>query len=41
MEPPACQLHAWSPPTGLVTHTSYIGEFDGPYLVASGAKRAG
>jgi len=41
MEPPACQLHIWSPQTGLVTHTSYIGDFDGPYLFASGAKRAG
>jgi len=41
MEPPACQLHVWSAETGLVTHTSYIGQFDGPYLFASGAKRAG
>ncbi len=41
MEPPACQLHVWSPDTGLVTHTSYIGQFDGPYLFASGAKRGG
>ena len=41
MEPPACHLHVWSPATGLVTHTSYIGEFDGPYLFASGARRAG
>ena len=41
MEPPACQLHVWSPATGVVTHTSYIGEFDGPYLFASGARRGG
>jgi 3',5'-cyclic-AMP phosphodiesterase len=41
MEPPACQLHVWSAETGLVTHTSYIGQFDGPYLFATGAKRAG
>ena len=27
MEPPACYLHAWSAATGVVTHTSYIGEF--------------
>jgi Icc protein len=31
MEPPAYQLHAWSPDGGLVTHTAYIGQFDGPY----------
>jgi 3',5'-cyclic AMP phosphodiesterase CpdA len=41
MEPPACQLHVWSAGTGLITHTSYIGEFDGPYLFASGARRGG
>jgi 3',5'-cyclic AMP phosphodiesterase CpdA len=31
MEPPACQLHVWTPGVGLVTHTSYIGEYAGPY----------
>jgi len=31
----------WSEGAGLVTHTSYIGEFAGPYLFANGAKRAG
>jgi 3',5'-cyclic AMP phosphodiesterase CpdA len=41
MEPPACQLHVWSPETGLITHTSYIGNFDGPYLFANGIKRGG
>ncbi len=41
MEPPACQLHVWSPGTGLITHTSYIGQFDGPYLFANGARRGG
>jgi len=30
MEPPAIALHHWQPHTGLVTHVSYIGEFDGP-----------
>jgi len=30
MEPPAIALHQWRPATGLVTHVSYIGEFDGP-----------
>jgi 3',5'-cyclic AMP phosphodiesterase CpdA len=31
MEPPAYRLHAYTPETGLVTHTAYIGEFAGPY----------
>jgi len=31
MEPPACLLHAWRAGAGLVTHTSYVGEFSGPY----------
>ncbi|MCZ6730541.1 MAG: phosphodiesterase [SAR324 cluster bacterium] len=31
MEPPACHLHFWMPPTGLLTHLSYIGDFDGPH----------
>ena len=31
MEPPACFLHVWSEEIGLVTHTSYIGDFAGPY----------
>jgi 3',5'-cyclic AMP phosphodiesterase CpdA len=30
MEPPALALHQWRPGNGLVTHTSYIGEFEGP-----------
>ena len=30
MEPPAIALHQWRPNTGLVTHVSYIGDFDGP-----------
>ncbi|MBS0527515.1 MAG: phosphodiesterase [Proteobacteria bacterium] len=30
MEPPAIALHQWRPNTGLVTHISYVGEFDGP-----------
>ena len=41
MEPPACQLHVWSSKTGLITHTSYIGQFEGPYLFATGAGRGG
>jgi Icc protein len=31
MEPPAIRLHAWSPEDGWLSHTSYIGKFDGPY----------
>jgi hypothetical protein len=27
LEPPACLLHYWRAETGLVTHTSYIGDF--------------
>jgi 3',5'-cyclic-AMP phosphodiesterase len=41
LEPPACELHVWSGETGLVSHTSYIGDYDGPYLFANGMKRAG
>ncbi len=31
MEPPAYQLHKWHPDTGLISHTAYIGKFEGPY----------
>jgi 3',5'-cyclic AMP phosphodiesterase CpdA len=31
LEPPACLLHLWREGTGLVTHTSHIGGFPGPY----------
>lgn len=31
MEPPACLIHLWREGTGLISHTSHIGEFDGPY----------
>ena len=30
MEPPAIALHLWQPGSGLVTHVSYIGTYDGP-----------
>jgi 3',5'-cyclic AMP phosphodiesterase CpdA len=30
MEPPAIALHQWRPGTGLVTHVSYVGDFEGP-----------
>lgn len=38
MEPPACQLHLWRPGAGLVSHTSYIGAYDGPYRFSDGGK---
>ena len=31
MEPPAFQLHLWTPQAGVVSHTAYVGTFDGPY----------
>jgi 3',5'-cyclic-AMP phosphodiesterase len=31
MEPPAFMLHAWSSASGLVSHTAYVGKYDGPY----------
>jgi 3',5'-cyclic AMP phosphodiesterase CpdA len=31
LEPPACHLHVLCADGGLVTHTSYIGKFPGPY----------
>lgn len=31
MDPPAVALHQWRAGTGLVTHLSYIGDYDGPY----------
>jgi 3',5'-cyclic-AMP phosphodiesterase len=38
MEPPAFLLHLWSEKTGLLTHTSYIGDFPGPYPFYEGGK---
>lgn len=31
LEPPGFQLHLWDAQSGLVSHTAYVGEFDGPY----------
>jgi hypothetical protein len=36
MEPPAFQLHLWDAQSGLISHTAYIGEFDGPYPFYNG-----
>ncbi len=30
MDPPGIALHLWRPATGLITHLSYIGTYDGP-----------
>jgi 3',5'-cyclic-AMP phosphodiesterase len=30
MEPPAIALHLWRPNTGLITHVSYVGTYEGP-----------
>jgi len=30
MEPPGISLHLWREGTGLVTHQSYVGNYDGP-----------
>lgn len=37
LEPPGYQLHWWNG-SQLVTHTAYIGEFDGPYPFRVGGK---
>lgn len=37
MEPPAYQLHAWTDET-LISHTVYVGQFDGPYRFSDGTK---
>lgn len=31
MEPPAYGLHAFTPETGVISHTAYVGDFAGPY----------
>ncbi len=31
LEPPAYQLHVWSPYTGLISHTAYVDDYAGPY----------
>ncbi len=35
MEPPAYQLHVWTH-ENLVSHTMYVGQFDGPYRFSNG-----
>jgi Icc protein len=31
MEPNAFQLHLWDDVAGMISHTAYVGAFDGPY----------
>ena len=31
MEPPGYQLHLWTPATGMVSHTAFVGAWAGPY----------
>ncbi len=31
MDPPGCLLHAWTSESRLVSHISFVGEFDGPH----------
>lgn len=31
MEPPGYHLHLWQPDIGVITHTSFVGQFAGPY----------
>jgi 3',5'-cyclic AMP phosphodiesterase CpdA len=33
LEPAACQLHLWRDDVGMVSHTSYIGDYEGPWSV--------
>lgn len=37
MEPPAYQLHVWTH-ENLISHTLYVGQFDGPYRFSDGKK---
>jgi len=31
MEPPAYRVHAWTPETGVISHTAFVGRYAGPY----------
>jgi len=31
MEPPAYRVHAWTPETGVISHTAFVGGYAGPY----------
>lgn len=38
MEPPAYGVHAFTPETGVVSHTAFVGSFAGPYPFYDGGK---
>jgi 3',5'-cyclic-AMP phosphodiesterase len=40
-EPPAFQLHRWTPADGIVSHTVYIEDFPGPYPFVNDAEYPG
>jgi 3',5'-cyclic AMP phosphodiesterase CpdA len=40
MEPPAVLLHMWREGVGLVTHTSFVGDYPGPYPFREPARPA-
>jgi Icc protein len=40
-EPPAFQLHRWTPADGIVSHTVYVEDFPGPYPFASDPEAPG
>jgi 3',5'-cyclic-AMP phosphodiesterase len=39
-EPPAFQLHRWTPADGIVSHTAYVEDFPGPYPFANDSEAA-
>lgn len=39
LEPPACELHHWRADTGLISHMSFIGAYEGPYPFFDSAGR--
>jgi 3',5'-cyclic AMP phosphodiesterase CpdA len=40
MEPAAFLLHIWQEGVGVVTHTSYVGDFPGPFLFREPERQA-
>ena len=39
-EPPAFQIHRWTPADGIVSHTAYVEDFPGPYPFANDSEAA-
>jgi Icc protein len=40
-EPPAFQLHRWTPADGIVSHTVYVDDYPGPYPFVNDADYPG